>query len=68
MSRTRQSSSTSAWPQGNIEERLLEIQARQKALAEGLPGSNNAARLTTFSAPDLQRLAPPAVVRLARRR
>jgi superfamily II DNA or RNA helicase len=45
--------------QGSIEERMLELQARKRALAEGLLGSDDGAGLTKFSAPELRLLLAP---------
>jgi SNF2 family DNA or RNA helicase len=45
--------------QGSIEERMLELQARKKALADGLLGRDDGAVLTKFSAPELHLLLAP---------
>jgi superfamily II DNA or RNA helicase len=45
--------------QGSIEERMLELQARKKALADGLLGRDDGAALTKFSAPELHLLLAP---------
>ena len=45
--------------QGSIEERMLELQARKKALADGLLGSDDGSSLSKFSAPELQLLLAP---------
>ncbi|RZL29155.1 MAG: DEAD/DEAH box helicase, partial [Rubrivivax sp.] len=45
--------------EGSIEERMLELQARKQALAEGLLGRDDGSLLTKFSAPELQRLLAP---------
>ena len=48
--------------QGSIEERMLELQARKRALADGLLGSDDGASLSKFSVPELQRLLAPLEV------
>lgn len=45
--------------QGSIEERILALQARKKALAEGVMGVDGAAELLKFSASDLDGLLAP---------
>ncbi len=45
--------------QGSIEERILALQARKKALAEGVMGVDGAGELLKFSAADLQGLLAP---------
>ena len=45
--------------QGSIEERMLELQARKRALADGLLGRDDGAALSKFSAPELQLLLAP---------
>jgi SNF2 family DNA or RNA helicase len=45
--------------QGSIEERMLELQARKKALADGLLSSDDGASFSKFSAPELQLLLAP---------
>ena len=45
--------------QGSIEERILALQARKKALAEGVMGVDGAAELLKFSAADLDGLLAP---------
>jgi SNF2 family DNA or RNA helicase len=45
--------------EGSIEERMLELQARKRALAEGLLGQDDGSLLTKFSAPELERLLAP---------
>ena len=45
--------------EGSIEERMLELQARKRALAEGLLGQDEGSLLTKFSEPELQRLLAP---------
>lgn len=45
--------------EGSIEERMLALQARKRALAEGLLGQDDGALLTKFSAPELDRLLAP---------
>jgi len=45
--------------QGSIEERMLELQQRKRALAEGLLGSDSGEGLAKFSAPELERLLAP---------
>ena len=45
--------------QGSIEERMLELQARKLALAEGLLGSDRGDGLAKFSEPELHRLLAP---------
>ncbi|HEU6454342.1 MAG TPA: DEAD/DEAH box helicase, partial [Roseateles sp.] len=45
--------------QGSIEERMLELQARKKALADGLLGSDEGRLLNKFSAPELHLLLAP---------
>ncbi|MFN3305436.1 MAG: DEAD/DEAH box helicase, partial [Roseateles sp.] len=45
--------------EGSIEERMLELQARKRALADGLLGQDDGTLLTKFSAPELERLLAP---------
>lgn len=45
--------------QGSIEERMLELQQRKRALAEGLLGSDGGEGLSKFTAPELERLLAP---------
>lgn len=45
--------------QGSIEERMLELQARKRALADGLLGSDDGGALSKFSAPELNLLLAP---------
>ena len=45
--------------QGSIEERMLELQARKQALADGLLGRDDGASFSKFSAPELQLLLAP---------
>lgn len=45
--------------QGSIEERMLELQARKRALADGLLGRDDGAALNKFSAPELHLLLAP---------
>jgi len=45
--------------QGSIEERILALQARKRALAEGVMGVDGAAELLKFSAADLDGLLAP---------
>ncbi|MFG6415356.1 DEAD/DEAH box helicase [Roseateles sp. DC23W] len=45
--------------QGSIEERMLELQARKRALADGLLGQDDGASLSKFSLPELERLLAP---------
>ncbi|WP_082568160.1 DEAD/DEAH box helicase [Pelomonas sp. Root1217] len=45
--------------QGSIEERMLELQARKKALADGLLGSDDGSSLSKFSANELRLLLAP---------
>ncbi len=45
--------------QGSIEERILALQARKKALADGVMGVDGAAELLKFSAADLEGLLAP---------
>lgn len=45
--------------EGSIEERMLELQARKRALADGLLGADDGAALAKFSAPELQLLLAP---------
>jgi len=45
--------------QGSIEERMLELQARKKALADGLLGSDDGASFSKFSEPELRLLLAP---------
>jgi SNF2 family DNA or RNA helicase len=45
--------------QGSIEERMLELQARKKALADGLLGSDDGSMLAKFTAPELDLLLAP---------
>lgn len=45
--------------QGSIEERMLELQARKKALADGLLGRDDGAALGKFDAPELHLLLAP---------
>jgi SNF2 family DNA or RNA helicase len=45
--------------QGSIEERMLELQARKKALADGLLGRDDGSMLAKFSAPELHLLLAP---------
>lgn len=44
---------------GSIEERMLELQARKRALADGLLGQDDGSALTKFSAPEIERLLAP---------
>ncbi len=44
---------------GSIEERMLELQARKRALADGLLGSDGGAQLEKFSPAELERLLAP---------
>ncbi|MCE4537002.1 DEAD/DEAH box helicase [Pelomonas sp. P7] len=45
--------------QGSIEERMLELQARKRALADGLLGRDDGSALGKFSAPELHLLLAP---------
>ena len=45
--------------EGSIEERMLELQASKRALADGLLGSDDGAALSKFSAPEIERLLAP---------
>jgi superfamily II DNA or RNA helicase len=45
--------------QGSIEERMLELQERKRALADGLLGRDDGAALSKFSAPELHLLLAP---------
>ena len=45
--------------EGSIEERMLELQARKKALADGLLGSDDGAALSKFTATELNLLLAP---------
>lgn len=45
--------------EGSIEERMLELQARKRALAEGLLGSDPGERLEKFSVAEIERLLAP---------
>ncbi|HEY0953370.1 MAG TPA: DEAD/DEAH box helicase [Roseateles sp.] len=45
--------------QGSIEERMLELQARKRALADGLLGQDDGGSLSKFSLPELERLLAP---------
>ena len=45
--------------QGSIEERMLELQARKKALADGLLGRDDGAALSKFSTTELKLLLAP---------
>jgi superfamily II DNA or RNA helicase len=45
--------------EGSIEERMLELQARKRALADGLLGRDGGERLEKFSADEIDRLLAP---------
>ncbi|OWQ88539.1 hypothetical protein CDN99_16955 [Roseateles aquatilis] len=45
--------------EGSIEERMLELQARKRALADGLLGRDGGERLEKFSAAEIERLLAP---------
>ena len=45
--------------EGSIEERMLELQARKRALADGLLGRDGGERLEKFSTDDIERLLAP---------
>ncbi|MFG6429459.1 DEAD/DEAH box helicase [Roseateles sp. LYH14W] len=45
--------------QGSIEERMLELQARKRALADGLLGRDDGSMLAKFTAPELHLLLAP---------
>ena len=45
--------------EGSIEERMLELQARKRALADGLLGRDGGERLQKFSADEIDRLLAP---------
>ncbi|RTL41578.1 MAG: DEAD/DEAH box helicase [Burkholderiales bacterium] len=45
--------------EGSIEERMLELQASKRALADGLLGSDEGTALSKFSAPEIERLLAP---------
>jgi superfamily II DNA or RNA helicase len=45
--------------EGSIEERMLELQARKRALADGLLGHDGGERLEKFSADEIDRLLAP---------
>jgi len=45
--------------EGSIEERMLELQARKRALADGLLGQDDGGSLSKFSAPELRLLLAP---------
>jgi superfamily II DNA or RNA helicase len=45
--------------EGSIEERMLELQASKRALADGLLGSDEGTALRKFSAPEIERLLAP---------
>lgn len=45
--------------QGSIEERMLELQARKRALAEGLLGGDDGSRLAKFGEPEIRLLLAP---------
>ena len=44
---------------GSIEERMLELQASKRALADGLLGRDDGSALSKFSLPDIERLLAP---------
>ncbi|WP_343622171.1 DEAD/DEAH box helicase [Roseateles puraquae] len=45
--------------EGSIEERMLELQARKRALADGLLGHDDGSALAKFSVPEIERLLAP---------
>ncbi len=45
--------------EGSIEERMLELQARKRALADGLLGHDDGSALAKFSLPEIERLLAP---------
>lgn len=45
--------------EGSIEERMLELQARKRALADGLLGQDDGSALAKFSLPEIERLLAP---------
>ncbi|MDP1346242.1 DEAD/DEAH box helicase, partial [Klebsiella pneumoniae] len=45
--------------EGSIEERMLELQARKRALADGLLGHDDGSSLGKFSVPELHALLAP---------